>query len=172
MSSLPPLSLRGNGPFTVPEKPPPSPLSVGSLLFLQDLLYESTVSPHRDIGGQKVTRNGGPQFGACLILSEKFRESRRGTFWGSGGKLGEFPEARGESDSVPANLQKNVRKPNHHYFSKKYRNRPPICIAIRLQRIDAKLALTDAKPMLNQCQIDAQPPLSRRWMTPIARLSD
>ena len=28
--------------------------------------------------------------------------------------------------------QKNVRNPNHHYFSKKYRNTPPICIAIRL----------------------------------------
>ena len=33
-----------------------------------------------------------------------------------------------------ANLyRKNVRKPNHHYFSKKSRNAPPICIAIRLQ---------------------------------------
>ena len=30
-------------------------------------------------------------------------------------------------------FQKNVRNPNHHYFSKKYRNTPPICIAIRLQ---------------------------------------
>ena len=30
------------------------------------------------------------------------------------------------------NSQKNVRNPNHHYFSKKYRNTPPICIAIRL----------------------------------------
>ena len=29
-------------------------------------------------------------------------------------------------------FQKNVRNPNHHYFSKKYRNTPPICIAIRL----------------------------------------
>ena len=29
--------------------------------------------------------------------------------------------------------QKNVRNPNHHYFSKKYRNTPPICIAIRLR---------------------------------------
>ena len=29
--------------------------------------------------------------------------------------------------------QKNVRNPNHHYFSNKYRNTPPICIAIRLQ---------------------------------------
>ena len=33
----------------------------------------------------------------------------------------------------PKNIQKNVRNPNHHYFSKKYRNTPPICIAIRLQ---------------------------------------
>ena len=30
-------------------------------------------------------------------------------------------------------IQKNARNPNHHYFSKKYRNTPPICIAIRLQ---------------------------------------
>ena len=29
--------------------------------------------------------------------------------------------------------QKNVRNPNHHYFSKEYRNTPPDCIAIRLQ---------------------------------------
>ena len=29
--------------------------------------------------------------------------------------------------------RKNVRNPSHHYFSKKYRNTPPICIAIRLQ---------------------------------------
>ena len=29
--------------------------------------------------------------------------------------------------------QKSVRNPNHHHFSKKYRNTPPICIAIRLQ---------------------------------------
>ena len=28
--------------------------------------------------------------------------------------------------------QKNVGNPNHHYFAKKYRNTPPICIAIRL----------------------------------------
>ena len=28
--------------------------------------------------------------------------------------------------------QKNVGNPNHHYFSKKYRNTPPIRIAIRL----------------------------------------
>ena len=32
-----------------------------------------------------------------------------------------------------AENQKNVRNPNHHYSSKKYRNTPPICIAIRLQ---------------------------------------
>ena len=29
--------------------------------------------------------------------------------------------------------QKNVRNPNHNYFSKKYRDTPPMCIAIRLQ---------------------------------------
>ena len=28
--------------------------------------------------------------------------------------------------------QKNVRNPNHHFFSKKYRNTPPICTAVRL----------------------------------------
>ena len=35
---------------------------------------------------------------------------------------------------LPKN-QKHVRNPNHHYFSKKYRDTPPICIAIRLQFI-------------------------------------
>ena len=33
----------------------------------------------------------------------------------------------------PPPPQKNVRNPNHHCFSKKYRNAPPIRIAIRLQ---------------------------------------
>ena len=33
----------------------------------------------------------------------------------------------------PLLTQMNVRNPDHHYFSKKYRNTPPICIAIRLQ---------------------------------------
>ena len=32
-------------------------------------------------------------------------------------------------------IQKNVRNPNHHYFSKKHRNTTPICIAIRLQLV-------------------------------------
>ena len=27
-------------------------------------------------------------------------------------------------------FQKNIRNPNHHYFPKKYRNTPPICIAV------------------------------------------
>ena len=31
--------------------------------------------------------------------------------------------------------QQNVGNPNHHYFSKKYCNTPPICIAIRLQLV-------------------------------------
>ena len=43
----PPFIVRGIGLFPVPENPPPSPP------FLQ-----------------KVTRNGAPQFGACLILSD------------------------------------------------------------------------------------------------------
>ena len=29
-------------------------------------------------------------------------------------------------------LQKNVRSPNHHHFSKEYRNTPPVCIAVLL----------------------------------------
>ena len=32
-----------------------------------------------------------------------------------------------------ANAWKNVRNPNHHYLSRKCRNTPPICSAIRLQ---------------------------------------
>ena len=43
----------------------------------------------------------------------------------------EFPEMQ-EEVVVVALFQKNVGNPNHHYFSKKYRNTPPICIAIRL----------------------------------------
>ena len=35
--------------------------------------------------------------------------------------------------NVGATCQKNVRNPNHHFFSKKYRTTPPICIAVRLQ---------------------------------------
>ena len=38
----PPFSLRGIGPFPVPENPP---FLWEILLFLQDVLYESTVSP-------------------------------------------------------------------------------------------------------------------------------
>ena len=38
-----------------------------------------------------------------------------------------------ERDLIRADFWLNVRNPNHHYFSKKYRNTPPICIAIRLQ---------------------------------------
>ena len=38
-------------------------------------------------------------------------------------------------------VQKNVRNPNHHYFSKKYRNRPPICIAIPLPNCIAVLSV-------------------------------
>ena len=60
-----PISLRGKGLFwyrkTPPFPPPP---------FLQDLVYEFTAFPHREIGGQKVTRNGGPQFGSCFLLSD------------------------------------------------------------------------------------------------------
>ena len=38
-----------------------------------------------------------------------------------------------EKASISAKNQKNVGNPNHHYFSKKYRKTPPICIAVRLQ---------------------------------------
>ena len=38
-----------------------------------------------------------------------------------------------KAEQNPDIFQKNVRNPNHHYFSKKYRNTPPICIAARLQ---------------------------------------
>ena len=31
------------------------------------------------------------------------------------------------------NLRRMSETPNHHYFSKKYCNTPPICIAVRLQ---------------------------------------
>ena len=43
------------------------------------------------------------------------------------------PKARTSTTLRDFQNQKNVRNPNHHYFSKKYRNTPPICIAIRLQ---------------------------------------
>ena len=63
-----PLFPRGIGPFPVPEKFQ-FPLLWKALLFLQDLLHESTVFPHQETTGQKLTRNGGPQIGACLILA-------------------------------------------------------------------------------------------------------
>ena len=44
------------------------------LLFLQNLQHESTVFfPTPRNRGQNVTRNGGPQIGACLISSESNR---------------------------------------------------------------------------------------------------
>ena len=68
MSPSPPFSLRGIGPFPVPENTPP-PLSVGSLPF-----FFSTGSPvwihcfpPPGNGGQKVTRSLSEH---CLILSQ------------------------------------------------------------------------------------------------------
>ena len=51
VSPSPPFSLRGIGPFPVLENPPVPPTFLWEvLLFLQDLLYESTVFPHQEIG--------------------------------------------------------------------------------------------------------------------------
>ena len=61
------LRPKGNWPFfLVPE----NPLSVGNPTI-------SSVNPLFSLPGnrgQKVTQNGGPQFSACLILSEKKKE--------------------------------------------------------------------------------------------------
>ena len=51
--------------------------------------------------------------------------------------------ARGHCDMSGVN-QKNVRNPKHHYFSKKYRNIPPICIAVRLQFVSQYFWCPDA----------------------------
>ena len=54
VSPLPPFSLRGIGPFQLPENAPfPPPFLWEVLLFLQDLLYESTAFPHRELGGKR-----------------------------------------------------------------------------------------------------------------------
>ena len=58
--------------------------------------------------------------------SELLYLQRKGNLQGLGVVDGVWRECTGKN-------QKNVRNPNHHYFSKKYRNTPPICIAIRLQ---------------------------------------
>ena len=47
----PPLFRKGNWPFSGTGKPPFSVEKV--LLFLLDLLYESTVSPHQETGGKR-----------------------------------------------------------------------------------------------------------------------
>ena len=43
---------------------------MGNYTISAGLQYKSTVFPHRAIGGKKVTRNGGPQIDACVILSD------------------------------------------------------------------------------------------------------
>ena len=55
VSPSPPFSLRGIGPFRKFPVPENTPFLWEVLLFVQDLLYESTVSPGN--WGQKVTRN-------------------------------------------------------------------------------------------------------------------
>ena len=64
----PPFSKTGICRFPVPE----IPLFLWEvLLFTQNLEHESTVfPPPQGNGGQNVARNGGPQIGACLILSD------------------------------------------------------------------------------------------------------
>ena len=81
-----PLSLGGVALFPVQEN---LPFLWEVLLFLHDLLYESTVFPPPGNWGQKVTRNGGPEFGACLILSELiFPAKRRPPYEGYSCNLG------------------------------------------------------------------------------------
>ena len=67
MSPSPPLFLRGIGPFQVPEN---APFLWEVLLFLEDLLYESTVVPHREIGDKMQREIADLKLCACLILSE------------------------------------------------------------------------------------------------------
>ena len=70
-----PFSPRGIGPFPVPETPPPNCYNFGRIAYMNPLF-----SPTGN-RGQKVTRNGGPRCGACLILSEKPEPSTAGTVW-------------------------------------------------------------------------------------------
>ena len=53
--------------FPVPEI---SPISLEVVLYTQNLEHESTVFPHRGMGRQNATRNGGPQISACSVLSD------------------------------------------------------------------------------------------------------
>ena len=69
----PPFSPRAIGAFPVPENPH---FLWEVMQFLKDILCESTVSP-RGNRGQKVTRNGGAQIGAGLILAENFSRKTR-----------------------------------------------------------------------------------------------
>ena len=61
----PPFALTGIGPFPVPET-----LSVGSCTVSTGSPVRIHFFPPPGNWGQKVTRDGGPQFGECLILSE------------------------------------------------------------------------------------------------------
>ena len=63
-----PLFLKGNLPCYSTGN---HPVSLGPLLFLQNLQHGSTVFLHQRRGGQNMTRNGGPpppQIGAGLTL--------------------------------------------------------------------------------------------------------
>ena len=66
----PPFLLKGNVPLFRYRKTPCFLWEV--LLFLQNLQHESAVFPYQETGRQNVTRSGGPQIGACLILSDIF----------------------------------------------------------------------------------------------------
>ena len=65
VSPAPPFFLGGLALFQYRK----SPFLWEVLPFLQDLLHESTVSPTGESRG-KVDANGGPQFSACLTLSD------------------------------------------------------------------------------------------------------
>ena len=49
-------------------------------------------------------------------------------------------------------FQKNVRNPNHHYFSKKYRKTPPFCIAIHLPFVPQHFWCPYALRKVEYCQ--------------------
>ena len=71
-----PLFLKGNWHFSGTGKPPLlPPFSVGSLPIPQDLLYESTVFPHRETGVKRWRKMVAPQFGACFPKDPPVRKN-------------------------------------------------------------------------------------------------
>ena len=72
--------------------------------------------------------------------------------WVKGWQLASWPQS-GDCMFEPLwKYQKNVRNPNHHYFSKKYRNTPPICIAVRLPFVPQYFWCPYALRKGNYCQ--------------------